>query len=89
MYFIPWALFLLVIILAVPIVSMLEKRKSRAAFEAAHGGFDEDEEVGEEAEEAVAEEAVAEEGEAEAVVEVDGFGGEGGDLADDEFAAFE
>jgi hypothetical protein len=89
MYFIPWALLLLVVILAVPIAAFLEQKKSRAAYQGMGDGLDDDEEERGEDEGDV----VAEEGEAEAVSEeADEFGGGdfgSEDLADDEFAAFQ
>ena len=90
MYFIPWVVLLLAVILSVPIAAFLDKRKLQAAY-AAQGmsdDFDEYDDENGEGEEEVGEEV--EEGEAEAVIEeADEFGGEGEELADDEFAAFE
>ena len=75
-YFVPWVVFLVLVIASVPIAAMLEKRKHRAAFA---DQFDDDDEYGEEEPfEGEAEEVVAEEGEAEVVFEdAGGFGGEG------------
>lgn len=76
-YFVPWVVFLVLVIVSVPIASMLEKRKHRAAF--ADQFDDDDDEYGaEEAYEEGEAEVVAEEGEAEVVFEdAGGFGGEG------------
>ena len=82
MYFIPWVIFLVIVILSVPIASWMEKRKQRAAYgdqmmDEEYDEFDE-EEAGESDDQQVMEgepeEAVFEEAEA-------------GD--DDAFAAFE
>ncbi len=62
MYFIPWVIFLLVVILAVPVTAFLEKRKRQAAL----GPMD-DEVDEESAEESEAEEGEATEEAAEAV----------------------
>jgi hypothetical protein len=45
MYFIPWVVFLVVVILSVPVASWLEKRKLRAAYEPQDDLLDEQEEV--------------------------------------------
>lgn len=94
MYFIPWAVLLVFVILAVPIASWLEKRKMRAAYGETSDTFGDDE-IGDEAGEASEGEAVAEEGGGEDVLDGDagfgeegGFGGEG-EFGGDEFSAFE
>ena len=79
MYFIPWAVFLLLVVASLPIAALLEKRKMQAAY----GGTEEigdefgDEPVIDEGEESFAEEA----GEPVEFAEDDAFGGD----ADDAF----
>ena len=91
MYFIPWAIFLAIVILAVPVASWLEGRKARASFgemedefgEEELGGF-EDAEGGDVGEGEVA----PEEGAVEEFGGDGGFGGEG-DFGGEDFSEFE
>lgn len=78
MYFIPWVIFLLVVILAVPVAAHLEKRKRQAAL----GPIDD--EIEEEAAESAAAEEAAEES-AEAVE----FEADEVAAGDDDLAEFE
>lgn len=86
-YFIPWAILLAFVILAVPIAAWLDNRKMRAAYgEPSDSLGDEDDDGGgdgfdEEHSEASESEAVADEGGGE-----DDFGG---DFGGDDFAEFE
>ncbi len=88
MYFIPWALLLAFVILAVPIASWLDSRKMKAAYRSTHdslgdSGFDDEDD------EAFEGEAMDAEGGGEDVLDEAGdFGGEG-DFGGDDFSAFE
>ena len=84
LYFIPWVVFLLIVVLAVPVASYLEKRKYAAAHPTPTPESDEHSEAVDEAEMPVEEFAD------------DGFGGEGGaEFAEvetpggDDFSAFD
>lgn len=83
LYFIPWALLMLVCILAVPIAAMMEKRRARAAFDGVESGEEEmaDDESEADAEPAADEEAVeVEAAEPEETLDA---------VAADDFSAFE
>ena len=82
MYFIPWVIFLLFVILSVPIAAWLEKRKMQS-----EAGFDDEPEASsEDAGEAESEEAAAEQEPAEPEPAFDSGGGFGGE---DDFSSFE
>lgn len=97
MYFIPWVLLLVGVILSVPIASWLEKRKLKAAYGPADDPLADESEMGEDAEGEVVEDAGLPEppGENEAEFGADGgFGGEGDfgggdDFGGEEFSEFE
>ncbi len=79
MYFIPWVVFLLVVILSVPIVAWLEKRKMQAAYGLPDNHVDSLDDVENESDEAVESEEIAE---AEPEEEVVDFGAAGDDFSE-------
>jgi hypothetical protein len=86
-YFIPWVVFLIVVIASVPVVNWLEKRKLRAALK--EQGMEE-EAVGEAEDEAADDEAgEAAEGEEPPLDAFEPSGDGGDEISEDEFAALD
>lgn len=86
MYFIPWVVFLVFVILSVPIASWLEKRKRRAAFP---DQFDDEQEEYDEDQEGDVDEPAAEAAEAGEGEVVFGDAGEFAPEGSEDLSAFE